>query len=512
MMILIPLKPFLTPRKFHTVVVFLCRMFGCPVLLTISFFERYVVGPFDKDRNSVGNSLKLTVANSLGGLALTHFNVIMKGNGSPPSSGRRLTTMSKMSSRISRNLRKFGGLAVINACFDYDPYPPARNEAEAQLAEDQLAVLREREVSVDRVPQQPGEPDNNTVRRKADLMQQSSSKAGEASGKPVLGSSDLENGTRGTIRQAASTAGPPEDVGGQLKTRMNPSSSSGTGYNPIGVAPERELTTLEKLFLSHAGIVSTFVGPVPVDTSETTGAATVMPTAATTPPTPMASRLGRGGDSAGPNRDGTGSDGSNSSTIEEDRSRPTSERPPCARVSRPSTVYLDPPRTSLGGNHKPASIIQDEFEEDRLERRRHRRRRNRQLNSSPSSLSALHLATRSSSHSLHDDHHTPSEEDEDEDDDDDDEDYDDTQLEGHHSRGKKARDRLVLVSMHDLENLLQSHFDKLESKIRTSLAEHITVASAPSSSANRSPSAPSPIPPPHLALSRSASGSTGRRS
>ncbi|KAI9617544.1 hypothetical protein H4Q26_012842 [Puccinia striiformis f. sp. tritici PST-130] len=45
MMILIPLKPFLTPRKFHTVVVFLCRMMGCPVLLTISFFERYVVGP-----------------------------------------------------------------------------------------------------------------------------------------------------------------------------------------------------------------------------------------------------------------------------------------------------------------------------------------------------------------------------------------------------------------------------------------------------------------------------------
>lgn len=502
-MILIPLKPFLTPRKFHTVVVFLCRMFGCPVLLTISFFERYVVGPFDKDRNSVGNSLKLTVANSLGGLALSHFNVIMKGNGSPPSSGRRLTTMSKMSSRISRNLRKFGGLAVINACFDYDPYPPSRNEAEAQLTEDQLAVLRGREVSVDRVPQQPSELDNNTVRRKADRIQQSSSKAGEDSGKSVLEVSDLENGTRGTIKPAASTAGPPEDVSGHPKTRMNPSLSSSTGYNPIGVAPQRELTTLEKLFLSHAGIVSTFVGPVPVDTSETTGAATVMPAAAT-PPTPIASRLGGGGDSAGPNRDGTGSDDSNSSTIEEDRSRPTSERLACRPVSRPSTVYLDPPRTSLGGNHKPASIIQDEFEEDRLERRRHRRQRNRQLNSSPSSLSALHLAARSSSHSLHDDHHTPSEEDEN-----DYEDDDDNQLAGHHSRGKKPRDRLVLVSMHDLENLLQSHFDKLESKIRISLAEHITVASAASSSANRSPSFP---PPPHLALSRSGSGSTDQRS
>ncbi|CAH7682169.1 expressed protein [Phakopsora pachyrhizi] len=108
MFILITIKPFLTPRKFHTVVVFMCRFFGCPVLLTISFFERYLIGPFEKEF-----SLKLSVVNSLGGLA----GVKNSYNNHGPT---RRNTMSKMSSTITRNLKKFGGLDVINACFYYE--------------------------------------------------------------------------------------------------------------------------------------------------------------------------------------------------------------------------------------------------------------------------------------------------------------------------------------------------------------------------------------------------------
>jgi hypothetical protein len=500
MMILIPLKPFLTPRKFHTVVVFLCRMFGCPVLLTISFFERYVVGPFDKDRNTVGDSLKLTVANSLGGLALNHFNAIMmKGNGAPPSSGRRRTTMSKMSSRISRNLRKFGGLAVINACFDYEPYPPVQNEADAQLAEDQLAVIRERsKVTFDpnkRLPEEPTEFDHSTVRNKTDLLNQSPGQA--SSRKPTCGSPDLENGTH----RRRSTVGPATgSVGDELKDCA--SSSHGRGFGVIGAAaaaaaPARELTTLEKLFLPHAGMVSTFVGgPVPTQESDE-----ITPVAgAAIFPAPVAT--GSSGRSAESDSE------SDSSTIEEQRGevRPGSSSQqrgrPAAQSSgsttlattttttRPATLFLDPPRTSLGGNHKPASIIQDEFEEDRLARRqrRHRHRRNPLTTTSPDAQSVLHLATRSSSHSLHDPDLLS-----DDDDDDDDDDGESGNVRAHAHR-HLSDGKVVLVSLPELQSLMQTQFDALEARLVRALAAR----GIPSPASN-------PPPPP---LTRVGSAST----
>jgi hypothetical protein len=441
MMILIPLKPFLTPRKFHTVVVFLCRMFGCPVLLTISFFERYVVGPFDKDRNSVGNSLKLTVANSLGGLALNHFNSIMKGNSAAGTTGRRRTTMSKMSSRISRNLRKFGGLAVINACFDYEPYPPVQNDADAQEAEDQLTLVRDRKVSYERHSPLYQEPEelghNDTVRKKKASSPVQSSSVG-------VQPSDLENGTLRKAKQASTTGQP------SLDSKMKHAPT----FGPLGPTAGRELTTLEKLFLPHAGMVSSFVGPVPtvpvVRTEE--------PSEPTAKPPESIER-----------EEGSDSD-SSSSTIDEERcSRPTTERPGPPRTSstlssRPTTMYLDPPRTSLGGNHKPASIIQDEFEEERLERRRHGRRRRTttrlSAGGSSSDLDVLQIAARSSRHSLID--HSSLLDDH------------DTHETLNARRSNRNEDRLLLVSLSELEKLFQSHFHNLELKLASSLKNHLT--------------------------------------
>ncbi|KAA1113552.1 hypothetical protein PGT21_033442 [Puccinia graminis f. sp. tritici] len=465
MMILIPLKPFLTPRKFHTVVVFLCRMFGCPVLLTISFFERYVVGPFDKDRNSVGNSLKLTVANSLGGLALNHFNSIMKGNSPAGATGRRRTTMSKMSSRISRNLRKFGGLAVINACFDYEPYPPVQNDADAQEAEDQLTLVRDRKVSYERpLYQEPEElGHNDTVRKKKPSSPVQSSSVG-------VQPSDLENGTLRKAKQASTTGQP------SLDSKMKHAPT----FGPLGPTPGRDLTTLEKLFLPHAGMVSSFVGPVPtvpvVRTEE--------PSEPTAKPPETTQR-----------EEGSDSD-SSSSTIDEERcSRPTSDRPGPPRTSstlssRPTTMYLDPPRTSLGGNHKPASIIQDEFEEERLERRRHGRRRRTttrlSAGGSSSDLDVLHIAARSSRHSLID--HSSLLDDH------------DTQESLNARRSNRNEDRLLLVSLSELEKLLQSHFHNLELKLASSLKNHLSnLPSHPppptsSSSATSSSASATPCP------------------
>ncbi|KAH9816788.1 hypothetical protein DFH28DRAFT_964472 [Melampsora americana] len=145
LLILIILKPFLTPRKFHTVVVFLCRFFGGPILLTISFFERYVVGPFEKGENRVTNSLKLSVVNSLGGLGIgSHFAPTSSISSS--RNDRRKTKMSQMSSRITRNLHKFGGLssAVIEACFSFEPSPPIHGAEEAGFEEDRVFLARRR--------------------------------------------------------------------------------------------------------------------------------------------------------------------------------------------------------------------------------------------------------------------------------------------------------------------------------------------------------------------------------
>ncbi|KAH9457577.1 hypothetical protein Pst134EA_021450 [Puccinia striiformis f. sp. tritici] len=526
MMILIPLKPFLTPRKFHTVVVFLCRMMGCPVLLTISFFERYVVGPFDKDRNSVGNSLKLTVANSLGGLALNHFNSIMKGNGAPSSgSGRRRTTMSKMSSRISRNLRKFGGLAVINACFDYEPYPPVRNESEAQEAEDQLRISRERKVSFEhsQLTEEPDQIDeqDSTVRKRPPyqstssstaMMHSSSQSSSSNHNKPIEGSSELENGTCGTAKQA-------NRLGLFSAAWKSKSHLSNFGQNMFGqsnnnTASGRELTTLEKLFLPHAGMVSTFVGPVPTSNP---------PPTPPLPPPPVLVGAGKRKISGTPSLTKTNDNrdeeeilesdcSSSSSTIEEDRSplpprpAPPANPPPSSTSiipssssssSRPATMYLDPPRTSLGGNHKPASIMLDEAEENKLEHRIRKRHNNHRLNSSSAS-SVIHLSTKSSRksllhHDLPDPDHSISDDDDEDDDDGNDTDEGLTHhlLQGsserqypHNTRHTFSRkltggasssvtdnrhNQMVLVSMDDLELLIKAQFEKLESKLLSSL-------------------------------------------
>ncbi|OAV97381.1 hypothetical protein PTTG_08032 [Puccinia triticina 1-1 BBBD Race 1] len=437
MLILIPLKPFLTPRKFHTVVVFLCRMFGCPVLLTISFFERYVVGPFDKDRNS----LKLTVANSLGGLALNHFNAIInKGNNHPvpigASAPRRRTTMSKMSSRITRNLRKFGGLAVINACFDYEPYPPVQTEAEAQENEDHLALLRDNNNNkkLSREPEQLG--NNDTVRKHSkDKKKETGGPQACAFDKP----SELENGT---LRSPSTV-------------RLDPAS-------PLGPPAGRELTTLEKLFLPHAGIVSTFVGPVPSSDR------------------PVLTLPDSTVERAHSPRFSSSSSSCSSSTIDKPPVQPRpAPLPSSSSSSRPATIYLDPPRTSLGGNHKPASIIQDELEEDTLGHRR-RRRRTRRVRTTASRLSLA----RSPSSSEYDDE----------------DDGEQALLLGLDPGPSRPADHNVrMVPIDQVDRLLQARLAQLEAKLTSSfqaLLDKLPPPPAHPSSSSTGPGDPAALLPP----------------
>lgn len=458
MMILIPLKPFLTPRKFHTVVVFLCRTFGCPVLLTISFFERYVVGPFDKDSNPVGNSLKLTVANSLGGLALNHFNAITKSN-LAASSVRKRTTMSMMSSRISRNMKKVGGLTVINACFDYEPYPPVRNEQEGQEAEDRLAILRNPTHSPGRTKrtgeasedERIGDADRSaTVRGHQGIDRLPNDQRSHMNAKITEVSSDLEHGTFKMGRKASgiTDAQVQHSLVNQPKTFIS-------GFHSIRRPPERELTTLEKLFLPHTGFASTFVGPIcapphainnPTTTNTTT---TEMTASSISDPRPDSNN----------NRScslGSSSASDSSSTVEEERTH-EEERlkisagkktslgleptPVTSMGAGRSTMYLETVRTSLGGNHKPASIIQDEFEEDRLEERRRRRQ---ESSSNLSVLKIAHSISRQSSRSVA---HQPSLDR-----------FDDLDHDQHDPH-------LVLVDLNQLQSLLESHLQRTEARI-----------------------------------------------
>ncbi|KAG0150562.1 hypothetical protein CROQUDRAFT_72833 [Cronartium quercuum f. sp. fusiforme G11] len=242
LLILIILKPFLTPRKFHTVVVFLCRSFGCPVLLAISFFERYVVGPFDKGENKVTHSLKLSVVNSLGGLGIaSHF--IPNPPRHTSGSSRRKTKMSKMSSRISRNLQKFGGLAVINACFDYEPDPPSHNTEDAQQAEDTLIVLRRRVSEGGHTIR--GNDDKKPSRNQWDYV-----------------SSDRYSTLKGPIASASGNQHSKRSEGGELEAGLNSrrrhskrscSQSGARLTHEVQESPassnQKQLTPLERLFL-----------------------------------------------------------------------------------------------------------------------------------------------------------------------------------------------------------------------------------------------------------------------